>query len=162
MPNSQIDMVVKDDQNPGKWVVCGRFKEDPDGQVDVYVVVRQGNVVVRGVSRQSDTPWRFPVTVEGGELDAGDDKTAIASAVAIAQGNPSGLEVFTWVQRIRVLERRTDAPSPTPFGDGTPPAQSGGDLAMGHSVASSLAVSEPTGPAAAPDGLSYTANLKVH
>ena len=168
MPNSQIDMVVKDDrQESGDdrqergWVVCGRFKEGPDGPVDVYVVVRQGNVVARGVSRESGTPWRFPVTVEGGELDAG-DKTAIASAVAIARANPSGLEVFTWAQRIPALERRTDAPPPTPFGDGTPPAGSPGTLAMGDSIASSLAVSEPTGPKAGTDRLSYTADLRVH
>ena len=162
MPNSQIDMVVMDDGNPDKWVVCGRFQEDPHGQVDVYVVVRQGNVVARGRSRESGEEWRFPVTLEGGQLVHEGGQTAIASAVAIAQGNPSGLEVFTWAQRIRVLEHRFDAPSPLPFGDGTPPAEGPATLAMGHSIASSLTVSEPTSPAASTDQLSYTAHVKVH
>ena len=48
MPNSQIEMVIKDNRQPGGWRVCGEFTEDPGGQVDVYVVVRQGDVVARG------------------------------------------------------------------------------------------------------------------
>ena len=162
MPNSQIEMVVKDTSHTSGWRVCGRFKEDPDGPVDVYVVVRQGNVVARGASRESDQRWQFPVTPEGGQLVDGVGQTAIASAVAIARGNPSGLEVFTWAQRIQVVTFRENADPPLPFGDGTPPAEGPAEITMGHSVASSLTVSEPTGPAAGTSQLSYTAKLKVH
>ena len=161
MPNSQIEMVVMDDDHPGGWKVCGDFKEDPDGQVDVYVVVRQGNVVARGGDLVSDKAWQFRVTPEGGQLVAGPDKTAIASAVAIAREDHSGLEVFTWAQRVPVLERRTDGNPPTELGDGEPAGHEG-TLAMGDSISSSLAVNEPTGPAAGAGRLSYTHDLRVH
>ena len=146
MPNSQIDMVVKDNSHPGGWTVCGDFKEAPDGQVDVYVVVRQGDVLARGGGPVSGTPWQLPVTPQGGQLVPGEDQTAIASAVAIGREDHSGLEVFTWAQRIPVLPRREDGNPPTELDDGAPAGPQG----------TSLAVSEPTGPAAAPGQLSYT------
>jgi hypothetical protein len=161
MPNSQIEMVIKDDRQPGGWRVCGEFREDPGGQVDVYVVVRQGDVVARGGDVVTQKEWQFGMTPEGGQLVPGRDKTAIASAVAIARKS-SGLEVFTWAQRVRVVKARTPGNEPPPLGDGTPARSPGGTLAMGDSITSSLAVSEPTGPEAGPGGLSYTVDLRVH
>ena len=161
MPNSQIDMVVKDNSHPGGWTVCGDFKEAPDGQVDVYVVVRQGDVLARGGGPVSGTPWQLPVTPQGGQLVPGMDQTAIASAVAIGREDHSGLEVFTWAQRIPVLKQREDGNPPTELDDGAP-AGPQGTLAKRDSISSSLAVSEPTGPAAAPGQLSYTHDLRVH
>jgi|Tabmets5t2r1_1033131.scaffolds.fasta_scaffold24778_2 hypothetical protein len=160
MPNSQIEMVVKDDSQPGGWRVCGEFKEDPGGQVDVYVLVRQGDVVARGGDVVTQKEWQFGMTPKGGQLVAGEDETAIASAVAIARKS-SGLEVFTWAQRVPVKTTRIPGNEPPPLGDGTP-AESPGTLAMGDSITSSLAVSEPTGPKAGADRLSYTADLRVH
>jgi hypothetical protein len=160
MPNSQIDMVVMDNSHPGGWTVCGDFKEAPDGQVDVYVVVRQGDVLARGGGPVSGTPWQLPVTPHGGQLDA-ELETAIASAVAIGREDHSGLEVFTWAQRIPVLTKREDGNPPTDLSNGVP-AVTPGTLAMGDSISSSLAVSEPTGPPAAPGQLSYTHDLRVH
>ena len=160
MPNSQIEMVIKDDRQPGGWRVCGEFKEDPGGHVDVYVFVRQGDVVARGGDVVTQKEWQFGMTPKGGQLVAGEDETAIASAVAIARKS-SGLEVFTWAQRVHVVTGRTPGDEPPPLGDGTP-AGSPGTLAMGDSISSSLAVSEPTGSEAGPDGLDYTHDLRVH
>ena len=160
MPNSQIEMVVRDDIDPGKWKVCGDFKQQPNGRVDVYVVVRQGDVVARGNDRVSDKSWQFEVTPEGGQLVAGDEQTAIASAVAIAQ-LPSGLETFSWAQRVPVLPARIDGNPPAPISDGEP-AESQGTLAMGDSISSSLAVSEPSGPEAAAGKLSWKHAFHIH
>jgi hypothetical protein len=161
MPNSQIEMVVKDDSQHGGWRVCGEFEEDPGGRVHVYVVVRQGDVVACGSDVVTGQEWQFGMTPEGGQLVSGEDQTAIASAVAIARKS-SGLEVFTWAQRVRVLPDRKLGDEPPPLDEGTPAASPGGTLAMGHSISSSLAVSEPTSPEAGPGGLSYTAHLRVH
>jgi hypothetical protein len=159
MPNSQIEMVVMGD-HPGQWKVCGDFTKRPDGRVDVYVVVRQGDVVAHGHDRVTDQAWQFEVVPEGGQLVAGDGKTAIASAVAIAKDS-SGLETFTWAQRVPVQERRTDGNPPTELGVGEP-AEPQGTLAMGDSISSSLAVSEPAGPEAAAGTLSWKHAFKVH
>ena len=45
-----------------------------------------------------------------------DGQTAIVSAVAITQEDPSGLEAFTWAQRINVPPRRTDGNPEPVFG----------------------------------------------
>jgi hypothetical protein len=53
MPNSQIDMVVRDDDGV-RWNVCGDSQvptERLDPKIDVYIVVRQGDVIARGTSR---------------------------------------------------------------------------------------------------------------
>jgi hypothetical protein len=90
MPNSQIDMVVRDDDGVG-WNVCGDFERQegrPARDVDLYVVVRQGDVVARGHDKVSSSreDWQFPVKVEGGDLVVGEP--AIATAVAIAKEDP--------------------------------------------------------------------------
>jgi hypothetical protein len=161
MANSQIEMVVRDNDHPGGWKVCGDFKEAPAGKVDVYAVVRQGDVVARGGGVVSDKEWDFPVTPEGGQLVAGPGRTAVVSAVAIAQEDPSGLEAFTWAQRVPVVVRRSDGNPPTELSDGAR-AERRGTLAMGDSISSSLAVTEPTGPEAGTGKLSYTHQLRVH
>jgi hypothetical protein len=163
VPNSQIDMVVRDDDRVG-WNVCGDVEQPPgqeDGRVDIYVVVRQGGVVARGHRVVSFGSWQFPVVVEGGELVAGPDKTAIASAVAITQEDAPGMEAFTWAQRVPVMERRTDGNPPADFG-GAEPAGGEGTLAMGRSISSSLSIRESTGPEAAAGQLSWKHALEVH
>jgi len=80
MPNSQIDMVVRHGDG---WRVCGDFDKQegrPDQDVDLYVVVRQGDVVA---SRKES---RFEVEPEGGDFVVG--QPAIATAVAIAKEDP--------------------------------------------------------------------------
>ena len=125
MPNSQIEMVVQDDSQHGGWRVCGEFEEDPGGRVHVYVVVRQGDVVACGSDVVTGQEWQFGMTPEGGQLVSGEDQTAIASAVAIARKS-SGLEVFTWAQRVRVLPDRKLGDEPPPLDEGTPAASPGG------------------------------------
>lgn len=148
MPNSQIDMVVRHGDG---WRVCGDFDKQegrPDQDVDLYVVVRQGDVVARGhdvVSSRKE--WRFEVEPEGGDFVVG--QPAIATAVAIAKEDPAGLEAFTWAQQIPVMQRRTDGNPPPQFAE--PETVSGqGELAAGHSISSSLILKE--GGAAAGDG----------
>jgi hypothetical protein len=158
MPNSQIDMVVRDADGV-RWNVCGDFDvptDRLDPKVDVYVVVRQGDVVARGHQLVGDKRWRFEVKPEGGELQT--RQSAIVSAVAIAQEDPSGLEAFTWAQRIDVLPAREDD-NPDPV-FGPPQAVSGhGELAAGKVISSSLTI---TAGAAAGDGsLSWEHALQV-
>ena len=160
MPNSQIEMVVRDDKDPRKWKVCGDFEQQPDERVDVFVVVRQGDVVARGNDRTSDKSWQVEVTPEGGQLVPGAGQTAIASAVAIAQ-LPSGLETFSWAQRVPVQTARIDGNPPAPITDGEP-AEPQGTLAMGDAISSSLAVSEPSGPEAAAGTLSWKHAFHIH
>jgi hypothetical protein len=136
MPNSQIDMVVRDGNG---WRVCGDFETQagrPDRDVDLYVVVRQGDVVARGhqvVPIREE--WQFEVVAEGGDLEVG--QPAIATAVAIAKEDPSGLEAFTWAQQVDVrLQREVDDVEPE---FGPPETVAGhGELAAGHSISSSL------------------------
>jgi len=151
MPNSQIDMVVRHGDG---WRVCGDFDKQggrPDQDVDLYVVVRQGDVVARGhdvVSIRKE--WRFEVEPEGGDFVVG--QPAIATAVAIAKEDPAGLEAFTWAQRVDVLRRRTDGnPDPVFREPGTVAGQ--GELAAGRAISSSLTVKE-AGSAAAGGSLS--------
>jgi hypothetical protein len=159
MPNSQIDMVVRDDDGV-RWNVCGDSQvptERLDPKIDVYVVVRQGDVIARGNEQVSTRSWRFEVKPEGGELRT--DQTAIVSAVAITQEDPSGLEAFTWAQRINVLSRRTDGNPEPVFGQ--PETVSGhGELAAGHAISSSLTVKE-AGAAAAGGSLSWEHTLQT-
>jgi hypothetical protein len=151
MPNSQIDMVVRDDDGVG-WNVCGDFERQegrPARDVDLYVVVRQGDVVARGHDKVSSSreDWQFPVKVEGGDLVVGEP--AIATAVAIAKEDPSGLEAFTWAQQVDVRRLRTDGDPEPPFF--SPETVAGhGELAAGHSISSSLTLTEAA--AAAGDG----------
>ena len=128
MPNSQIDMVVRHGDG---WRVCGDFDKQegrPDQDVDLYVVVRQGDVVARGhdvVSSRKE--WRFEVEPEGGDFVVG--QPAIATAVAIAKEDLAGLEAFTWAQQIPVIQRRTDGNPPPQFrraGDGLWSRRAGG------------------------------------
>jgi hypothetical protein len=123
MPNSQIDMVVQDGD---KWKVCGDFERpenQPDLDVYLYVVVRQGDFVV--------------------------GQPAIATAVAIAEEDPSGLESFTWAQQVDVRGGRTAGDPEPEFGP--PETVAGhGELAAGHSISSSLTLKQ--GGAAAGDG----------
>ncbi len=100
MPNSQITMVVRGDNGVG-WNVCGGFQvptEQLDPKIYVCVVVRQGDVIAHGDEVVSSRRWRLEVKPEGGEFSVG--RSAIVSAVAIAQEDPSGLEAFTWAQRV--------------------------------------------------------------
>jgi hypothetical protein len=116
VPNSQIDMVVRHGDG---WRVCGDFDKQegrPDQDVDLYVVVRQGDVVARGhdvVSIRKE--WRFEVEPEGGDFVVG--QPAIATAVAIAKEDPAGLEAFTWAQQVPVMQRRTDGNPPPQFAE---------------------------------------------
>jgi hypothetical protein len=160
MPNSQIDMVVRDDDGVG-WKVCGDFEPQdgrPDRKVDVYVVVRQGDVVARGHQVVPiGESWRFEVVPEGGELEAG--RSAIASAVAIAQEDRSGLEAFTWAQRVDVLEGRTDGNPPPQFAEPETVAAHG-ELAASQAISSSLTVKE-VGAAAGDGSLAWEHALQV-
>src|SRR5215217_6508423 len=165
MPNSQIDMVVRDDDGVG-WNVCGDVEAlpgRPDGRVDIYVVVRQGDVIARGHRVVPFGSWQFPVVVEGGQLVAGPGKTAIASAVAFTQEDPSGLESFTWAQRIPVLPERPASGE----GDSSPhfgPAEtvSGhGQLVSDKSISSSLTVKEPATAGSGEGALSWEHALEI-
>jgi hypothetical protein len=115
VPNSQIEMVVKRvEDGRERWEACGDLKAQ-EGRalrpVDIHVVVRQGDVIVRGsvtveVGGTEPIDWVCEVGEDGdGELVAG--TPAIASAVAIAEReNPPGLETLTWVQRVKVVTNR--------------------------------------------------------
>ena len=76
MPNSQIDMVVRDGNG---WRVCGDFETQagrPDRDVDLYVVVRQGDVVARGhqvVPIREE--WQFEVVAEGATSKSGSPRS---------------------------------------------------------------------------------------
>jgi len=141
MPNSQIDMVVRDDDGV-RWNVCGDFQvptEQLDPKIYVCVVVRQGDVIAHGDDVVSSRRWRLEVKPGGGEFKVG--RSAIVTAVAIAQQDPSGLEAFTWAQRVNVLQRRTDGNPDPVFGEPvTVPGQ--GELAAGRAISSSLTVKE--------------------
>jgi hypothetical protein len=159
MPNSQIDMVVR---RGGRWDVCGDFDvttDRLDPKVDVYVVVRQGDVIARGHAEVGDKSWKFEVKPEGGELQTG--QTAIVSAVAIAQEDPSGLEAFTWAQRVKVLGGRQDSNPPPVFAQPETVAGPGPDvLAADHAISSSLTVTD-AGAEAAAGSLSWTHTLQT-
>ena len=114
----------------------------------MYVVVRQGDVLARG-SGVSGDPLAAPVTPQGGQLVPGMDQTAIASAVAIGQEDHSGLEVFTWAQRIPVLKQGGWRP-PTELDDGAPAGPPGDARQRGTPSPRPWLSGEPTGPAAAP------------
>src|SRR5918993_701324 len=114
VPNSQIDMVVRGDEDDrDRWFVCGDIAPGPGNAarpIGLHVVVRQGDVIARGHATRDFGRWRFEVVPDGdGQLTVG---WAIASAVAIVEKeNPPGLETLTWVQRVEVMEERgTDQP----------------------------------------------------
>lgn len=159
MPNSQITMVVRGDGGVG-WKVCGGFQvptEQLDPKVYVCVVVRQGDVIAHGDDVVSSRRWQLEVKPEGGEFNVG--RSAIVSAVAIAQQDPSGLEAFTWAQRVAVLQSRTDGNPDPVFAE--PDTVSGqGELAAGHAISSSLTVKE-AGAAAGDTGLSWEHTLQT-
>ena len=159
MPNSQITMVVRGDDGVG-WNVCGGFQvptEQLDPKIYVCVVVRQGDVIAHGDDVVSSRMWRLAVKPEGGEFSVG--RSAIVSAVAIAQEDPSGLEAFTWAQRVDVLQRRTDGNPDPVFGE--PETVSGrGKLAAGRPISSSLTVKE-AGAAAGDGSLSWEHTLQT-
>ena len=159
VPNSQITMVVRGDGGVG-WNVCGGFDvrtEHLDPKIYVCVVVRQGDVIARGDLLVPTKRWRFEVKPEGGEFEVG--RSAIVSAVAIAQEDPSGLEAFTWAQRVDVLQRRTDGNPDPVFGE--PETVSGhGELAAGRPISSSLTVKE-AGAAAGDGSLSWEHTLQT-
>jgi hypothetical protein len=159
MPNSQITMVVRGDGGVG-WNVCGGFKvptEQLDPKIYVGVVVRQGDVVAHGGALVPSRKWRLAVKPERGEFTVG--RPAIVSAVAIAQQDPSGLEAFTWAQRVEVLQRRTDGNPDPVFAD--PDTVSGqGELAAGRVIASSLTLKE-AGAAAGDGSLSWEHKLQT-
>jgi hypothetical protein len=147
VPNSQIEMVVKgvEDGREG-WLVCGQIDREgrPSRQVELTVIVRQGDVIARGHSTENFGRWSFPVCPDGdGQLTEG---SAIASAVAIVEKeNPSGLETLTWVQRVKVMERRgelEDLVIPDPEFSET----KGGEVANDRAVSSSLAILEELRP----------------
>jgi hypothetical protein len=142
VPNSQIEMVVKGDgDDHDRWFVCGDIAPEPGNaprKVDLHVVVRQGDVIARGGATKDFGPWRFEVVpVGGGQLTVG---TAIASAVAIVEKeSPPGLETLTWVQRVKVMERRgEDRPFQFPPAELVMTGQ--GEVADDRAVSSSLAI----------------------
>jgi hypothetical protein len=149
VPNSQIEMVVKGDQDDEGWFVCGRI-EPGSGRaearkVGLYVVVRQGDVIARGDSREDFGRWRFKVIPDdNGQLMEG---PAIASAVAIVEKeDPTGLETLTWVQRVKVVETR-GAPQDLPLPPSELTVTTKGEVADDRAVSSSLAIlEEPRGP----------------
>jgi hypothetical protein len=158
VPNSQIDMVVRDDDGV-HWNVCGDIlpgDNRPRRKVDLTVVVRQGDVIARGHSTEDFGRWRFRVKPDGdGHLTAG--RPAIASAVAIVEkGNPPGLETLTWVQRVGVMESRgPERPFVPPAAELTVTAQ--GVVADDRAVSSSLAILEEPRP----DGFQWEQLLEV-
>jgi hypothetical protein len=159
MPNSQITMVVRGDNGVG-WNVCGGFQvstEQLDPKIYVCVVVRQGDVIAHGDDVISSRRWRLEVKPEGGEFKVGG--SAIVSAVAIAQQDPSGLEAFTWAQRVDVLQRRTDG-NPDPVFEEPDAAAGQGELAAGRAISSSLTVKE-AGAAAGDGSLSWEHTLQT-
>lgn len=147
VPNSQIDMVVKGEEDGREgWFVCGDIAPGPGNAarpIGLHVVVRQGDVIARGHATRDFGRWRFRVVPDDGELTVG---WAIASAVAIVEKeNPPGLETLTWVQRVEVMEERgTDQPFDFPAAELTVTKQ--GEVAADRAVSSSLAILEEPRP----------------
>jgi hypothetical protein len=149
VPNSQIEMVVKNVVN-GRvvWQVCGRIERGSGRavarKVGLYIVVRQGDVIARGDSREDFGRWVVQVTPDDGQLKFG---PAIASAVAIVEKeDPTGLETLTWVQRVKVVESRGE-PQDLPFPPSELTVTKEGEVADDRAVSSSLAIlEEPRGP----------------
>jgi hypothetical protein len=149
VPNSQIDMVVKrEEDGRERWEACGDLEQgtgNASRPVDLHVVVRQGDVVARGHGTRDYGRWQLEVVPDGdGQLTPG---TAITSAVAIVEKErPPGLETLTWVQRVKVVERRGDD-KPFQF----PPAElvvtKQGEVGDDRAVSSSLAILEEARPA---------------
>jgi hypothetical protein len=149
VPNSQIEMVVRGDEDDrGKWFVCGRIEAGPgraeSQQVSLLAVVRQGDVVARGHATRPFGRWVFEVVPEGdGQLTVG---TAIASAVAVVEKeSPPGLETLTWVQRVKVVEERGE-PEDVPFPPSELTVTKQGAAADDRAVSSSLAILEEPRP----------------
>jgi hypothetical protein len=149
VPNSQIEMVVKGDVDGREgWLVCGRIEPGPgraeNRKVGLYVVVRQGDVIARGDSREDFGRWAFEVRPDDGQLTLG---PAIASAVAIVEKeDPTGLETLTWVQRVTVVETRGEPQNP-PFPPSELTVTKEGEVADDRAVSSSLGILEqPRGP----------------
>jgi hypothetical protein len=148
VPNSQIDMVVKGDEDDrDRWFVCGDIAPGPGNAarpIGLHVVVRKDDVIARGHATRDFGRWRFEVVPDGdGQLTVG---WAIASAVAIVEKeNPPGLETLTWVQRVEVMEARgTDQPFEFPAAELTVTKQ--GEVLNDRAVSSSLAILEEPRP----------------
>ena len=144
VPNSQIDMVVKGDEDDrDRWFVCGDIAPGPGNAarpIGLHVVVRKGDVIARGHATRDFGRWRFEVVPDGdGQLTVG---WAIASAVAIVEKeNPPGLETLTWVQRIKVVGER-EPPQDLPFPPSELTVTKEGEAANDRAVSSSLAILE--------------------
>ena len=143
MPLSQIDMVVvKEDGR--KAQVCGDYrpKEGRVPEARLHVVVRQGDTVARGDGDCGTDRWVVMVDAEGGQLHTG---PAVACAVAIVQlDTPHGLGSLVWVQQVEIESERTPPTDRATFPDPELVVTTGGALAAGRSVSSSLdVVGEP-------------------
>jgi hypothetical protein len=143
MPMSQIDMVILLDDSTLQ--VCGGLElEDGKEQqpAQLYVVVRQGNVIATGPGRcDYGTPrWQLDVHVpqDTTRLQAG---PAIACGVAIVAEDPAGLEAFSWVQQVEILA--TDPwtnPPPIDFKKPELATSASGQLDAAQAIASSLTI----------------------
>jgi hypothetical protein len=149
VPNSQIEMVVKGDEDGREqWFVCGRIEAGtgrPENRpVDLLAVVRQGDVTARGHATKPFGRWQFEVVPDGdGQLTVG---WAIVSAVAIVEKEgPPGLETLTWVQRVKVVEERGE-PEDVPFPPSELTVTKQGEAADDRAVSSSLAILAETRP----------------
>jgi hypothetical protein len=152
MPNSQIDMVILlDDSN---LQVCGGLKREPGKEpgraARLYVVVRQDNAIAtgEGTCDYRSARWKLNVNVPQGlttRLEAG---PALVCGVAIVEEHPAGLEVFSWVQHVKI---RTDDPTfgwdpaPIDFRDPQQTFREQGQLDAAQAIASSLTITPSDG-----------------
>ncbi|MDP9207996.1 MAG: hypothetical protein M3O65_05775 [Actinomycetota bacterium] len=118
MPNSQIEMVVKGDEDGReRWFVCGRIEAGTgraaSRPVDLLAVVRQGDVVARGHATRPFGRWVFEVVPEGDaqltvtkQGAAADDRAVSSSLAILEEPRPGG---FQWEQVLEIREV-VDAP----------------------------------------------------
>jgi len=141
MPNSQIDMVVRDDDGV-RWNVCGDFQvptEQLDPKIYVCVVVRQGDVIARGDDVVSSRSWRFEVKPEGGRARsrAARDRVSGGHRPGGPIG-PGGVHLGPAGRRPAAQDRRQPRTRVRPARD----SLRSGELAAGHAISSSLTVKE--------------------
>jgi hypothetical protein len=162
MSISQIDMVevlVGPHDGHQSLQVCGNLEQGggaaapPSKPHSFLVVVRQGgSVAALQGGAEAFTPetgrWEFTGTPEpGGHFE--NNRPAVASAVVVLECEPAGLETLSWVQPVEIVlgaegqgAKRTQVVAFDPKLLAQPPAR---PLEIGHSVSSSLAITQSDG-----------------
>jgi hypothetical protein len=148
---SQIDMVtlVAD----GKLQVCGPLKQETGDSPDdkaFFAVVRQDDLVAvgrGGIVDSTEFRWRIEVDEPTGQ--AFQTGPAVASVtITLRKEDPPGLETLSWVQPVTIKPPRLTPPEDQlPAFAGLEVVKTHEDQLTGQSVASSLAIRQPTAEA---------------